>query len=84
MKEWEIDGIKKKTNKGSMTMEIKSSIVMDHRSKWDYQPMNKFLRGVYNKYVIPSRVDEIRDKVRDDGRDFKEILKTFVESSGKR
>jgi hypothetical protein len=82
--EVEIDGVKKKMNKGKVKMEVKTALIRDWNSKWEAAPITKFLRDVYNKYVIPSRVDSIRDKSKDDCKDFKEELKSFLELYGKR
>ncbi len=82
--EVEIDGQRKKMNKGSVMVEVKGTLVMDHLSKWDINPTYKFMRSIYNKYIIPTRIDNMQDKVRGDVRDFKEQLKAFLELSGKR
>jgi hypothetical protein len=82
--EVEIDGVKKKMNKGKVTMEIKTALVRDWNSKWEPNPTTKFLRDVYNKYVIPSRVDAMIDRSKNDAKDFKEELKSFLELYGKR
>jgi hypothetical protein len=82
--EVEIDGKKKKMNKGSISIEVKGSLIKDWESKWDTTPNFRFLREVYNKYIIRQRVDAMEDKVSGDARDFKEELKAFLELAGKR
>ena len=54
--EVEIDGKKRKMNKGKVTVEIKGTIIKDHQSKWDITPWYRFLRDVYNKYIIPGSI----------------------------
>ena len=63
---------------------IKGVLVRDPDSAWDAKPFYKFIRDVYNKYIIPGRVDVMEDKVRSDVKDFKEQIKAFLELSGKR
>jgi len=82
--EVEIEGKKKKSNKGKISFGIKGVLTKDIGSKWDVSVFYQFLRDVYNKYIIPSRVDKIEDRVRDDVQDFKEKMKVFFEISGKR
>jgi hypothetical protein len=80
----EIEGQKKRMNKGSVSVELKGALIKDYKSAWEEHPFNKFLREVYNKYIIPQRVDNMEDKVQGDVRDLKEELKAFLELSGRR
>lgn len=82
--EVEIDGVKKSSNKGKVEMEIRSTLVLDHESKWEVSPMMRFWRDVYNKYIVPTRVDAMRGKCIGDGQKFKDDLKEFLQLSGKR
>lgn len=82
--EVEIDGEKKEMNKGNVLIEIKGILTKDPKSKWDTTPLYKFMRDVYNKYVIPARVDALENKTIGDVQTFKDELKAFLELSGKR
>ncbi len=83
--EVEIDGKKKKMNKGKIAMEIKGILIKDPKNTWDEtKPVYKFLRETYDKYVIPRRIKAIEDKVEGDVRAFKEEIKAFLELTGKR
>lgn len=82
--EAEIDGKKKKTNKGKVSAEIKGTLVRDPESKWNSTPFYRFIHEIYSKYVIPARVNELNDKVVDDVRDFKDYLKVFFSHQGLR
>lgn len=82
--EVEIDGAKKKMNKGSILFEIKGALTRDPESKWDTTPFNRFIRDIYNKYVIPKRVDSMKYKVFEDARDLKEQVKSFLDLTGRR
>ena len=65
-------------------MEVKSFLVSDWESKWDKTPAWRFWREIYNKYIIPSRVDELEGKVVSDGQGFKEDLKAYLDIYGKK
>ncbi len=82
--EVELEGKKKKMNKGKIKIEIKGTIITDHESKWETSPFARFMRDTYNKYVIPSRIEDIKDYVKDTTRDFKDELKAYLEMSGSR
>ena len=82
--EVEVDGKKKKMNKGKIGVEVKGNLIRDPQSKWDITPWYRFLRDVYNKYIIASRVQSSGDKVVGDVIKFKEELKAYLELSGRR
>lgn len=82
--EVEIEGAKKKMNKGRMRVDIKGVLIRDPDSKWDATPMYRFMREIYNKYIIPKTLELREDKVTGDVRDFKEALKSFLELQGRR
>jgi hypothetical protein len=83
--EVEIDGKKKRMNKGKIAMEIKGVLIKDFKNTWDEtKPFYRFLRETYDKYIIPGRVKAMEDKVEIDVRAFKDEVKAFLELSGKR
>jgi hypothetical protein len=83
--EVEIDGKKKKMNKGKIAMEIKGVLIKDPKNTWDEtKPFYKFLREAYDKYIIPKRVDAMEIKVETDVRAFKDEVKAYLELTGKR
>lgn len=82
--EVEIDGARKKMNKGKITVEITSTIVMDKDGKWETTPFNRFMRDIYNKYIVPSRVDDMKMLLLSKGTGFKDDLKTFLNLSARR
>ena len=83
--EVEIDGKKKKMNKGRIAMEIKGVLIKDPTNKWDETvPIYKFLREAYDKYIIPNRVNAMEIKVETDVRAFKDEVKAYLELTGKR
>jgi len=83
--EVEIDGKRKKMNKGKIAMEIKGILVKDPKNTFnETNPVYKFLRESYDKYIIPARVKGMEDKIEDDVRLFKDDIKAYLELSGKR
>ena len=83
--EVEIDGKKKRTNKGKIAMEIKGVLIKDPKNTWDEtKPFFKFLRESYDKYIIPSRIEAMENKIETDVRAFKDEVKAYLELTGKR
>ena len=83
--EVEIDGKRKKMNKGKISMEIKGVLIKDPKNNWDEtRPFFKFLRELYDKYIMPSRIKSVEDKIESDVRAFKDEIKAYLELTGKR
>src|SRR3989344_1186902 len=82
--EVEIDGQKKKMNKGKISFNVKGALSRDPDNKWDLYPFYRFIKDVYNKYIIPGRVDYFKKDVIKEGQELKEEIKNMLESSGRR
>jgi hypothetical protein len=78
------DGKKVKTNKGSVEVSIKGTLLKDYKGKFEKTAFQKFLRGIYEKMVIPSRVDEYQTKVVTDCDEFLSQAKAYLDLEGKR
>jgi hypothetical protein len=78
------DGRKIRTNKGSVEVSIKGILVRDYKGKFEKTAMQKVLRGIYEKSVIPSRVGEYKDKIINDCDEFLAQAKAYLDLLGKR
>lgn len=78
------DGVKRKMNKGSVEIKIKGTLVRDYDGKFEKSSTQKFLRSIYEKWVIPSRVDEYEGKLIGICDEFLSQIKSFLDLSGKR
>jgi len=76
--EVEIDGKKTKTNKGELEITFKGILVNDYEQRWEDKPLWKFLRGIYEKYVIRETVDEYEDDIEDDVKEMISEMKAFL------
>lgn len=79
----EQDGNKVTINKGEVEIKISGSLVRDYESKWETTPTLKFLRAIYDKFVIRSRIDEFEGKVYGDSDEFLGQVKAFIGLEGK-
>lgn len=78
------NGQKIKTNKGSVEVSIKGTLVRDPDSKFDKSPFLKFLRGRYEKAIIPERMNEYKEKIIGDCDEFLSQAKSYLDLEGKR
>jgi len=82
--EVEVDKERKKMNQGKVEATIKGILVRDPDGKWEKSPFSRFTREIYNKYILPSRVNDMKEFIKSDVQTFKEELKIFLELTGKR
>ena len=86
LKEVEInqEGVKYKTNQGSAEISIKGTLTRDYDSKFERDAYRKFLRGVYEKWIIPARIEEYEDKLISTCDTFLGQAKAWLDLEGKR
>lgn len=83
--EVEVDGKKKKMDKFmDLGIEIKGTLVMDYKNEWNKSATTKFFKDIYNKFVIPSRTEQMKDRVESAVQGFKEEMKALFELTGKK
>lgn len=81
--EVELDGKKISTNKGEVAITVKATLVRDYEERWEDKPIWKFLRGVYEKYVIRTTVDEYENNLEDKAKEYLGDVKAFLQISGR-
>lgn len=82
--EAERDGKKVKMNTGAFEVNITSTIIKDWGGTWEGAPFMKFLRGVYDRYIIEGRVRSYELKAFKDGEDLAEQIKAFLAIEGRK
>lgn len=79
------DGGKKiNTNKGSVEISIKGTLTRDYQGKFETNAFNKFLRSIYEKWVITGRIDQMEGKIIGDCDEFLSQAKAYLDLEGKR
>jgi hypothetical protein len=83
MKDTEVerDGKKENTNKGEVKITIEGMLEKDYEDKWENKALWKFLRGIYEKYVIRTTIDQYEDRLIDVTVKFVGELKAFLQLS---
>ncbi|MFA6974273.1 MAG: hypothetical protein WC238_06125 [Parcubacteria group bacterium] len=77
-------GAKVKTNKGSIEISIKGSLQRDYQGKFDTTAYRKFLRSIYEKWVIPARIDEYEGKIASQCDTFLGQAKAYLDLEGRK
>jgi hypothetical protein len=85
MKDAEIEreGKKESTNKGEVGIELTADLETDYEHKWEQKPIWKFLRGIYDKYIVRTTTEEYEDRLEDDAKEFVEQIKSFLQIEGR-
>jgi len=61
--EVERDGKKIMMDTGMIEIRFKADLVKDYESRWENHPFWLFLRGIYDKYIIRTRIEEYEEKL---------------------
>ena len=80
--EVEQNGKKIKMNSGTFEVKITGTLVRDYQGTWDNTGFMKFMRGVYDKYIIRDTVEKYEGKVFGDVEDLAEQVKAFLTIEG--
>ena len=78
------EGAKIKTNKGAVEVGIKGNLVRDYDGKFEKSGFLKFLRGIYEKWVIASRIKQYEEKLAGDCDEFLNQAKAYLDLEGKK
>ncbi len=86
LKEVEImeDNVKIKKNSGYVEIKITGTLVRDYDGKFESNAFRKFLRGTYEKWIIPSRIEQFEEKLISDADEFLSQAKAYLDLEGKR
>jgi hypothetical protein len=77
------NGNKIKTNEGQIEMSVKGTLVRDWQGTYEKSGIGKFFRETYDKWVIPSRIDQFEEKVIGDSDEFLGQAKAWLSLEGK-
>lgn len=77
-------GVKVKTNEGSVEVKVTGTLMRDYESKFEVTAHKKFLRSIYEKWVIPSRIIQFEEKLISDCDEFLSQAKAYLDLEGKR
>ena len=86
MKDVEIaqDGKKIKMNEANVKVKVKGNLIKDYDGKFEKDAYRKFLRGIYEKWVIASQVQQFEVHIINKSDEFLLQAKAFLDLEGKR
>ncbi len=82
--EIEQGGAKVKTNQGEIKAKVSGTLIRDYDGKFEKDAFRKFLRSIYEKWIIKSRVDQFEEKLFGDCDEFLAQAKAYLALEGKR
>ena len=72
------------TNSGVLEIKFSAVLVKDYENKWEDAPFWKFFRGIYDRYIIRSRIDDYEDRLVEDTEEVIAQSKAFLAIEAKR
>ncbi|MCS7134705.1 MAG: hypothetical protein NZ889_02505 [Candidatus Pacearchaeota archaeon] len=78
------EGIKLKKDKGDIEIKFSGHLEKDYENKWEANPITKFLRGIYDKYIIRSKLEAYEDKLAEEIEESSEQIKAFLALEGRK
>ena len=76
--EIEVGDIKRKTNKGDLEMRFEANLMHDYEGKYEGNPLTKFFKDLYNKFIIKSRIDEYETQLHEEVYELVDEIKSFL------
>ncbi|MCL6500432.1 MAG: hypothetical protein K6T16_00125 [Candidatus Pacearchaeota archaeon] len=76
--------IKTKRDKGEIEIKFGSALERDYENKWESNPITKFFRGIYDKYIIKPRIDAYEDRLATEVEEVVAQAKAFLALEGRR
>jgi len=86
LKEIEVmrDGKKIKANSGKLEIKIAGFLETDYENKWEATAFFRFLRGVYDKFIINTTLEKYEDGLFEEVEESVNQMKTFLVLEAKR
>ncbi len=76
--EAEYEGKKVKMEKGDLEISFKAVLEKDYEHRWESSPFLKFLRSVYDRYIIKGRIKDYEDRLTEEVDELIAQAKSFL------
>ncbi|MEK6914217.1 MAG: hypothetical protein AABW83_01060 [Nanoarchaeota archaeon] len=67
---------------GSIEIKFTASLIKDYESRWENNSVLKFMRGMYDRYIIRSRIDSYEVKIWGEVNEITTQTKSFLAIEG--
>ena len=86
LKEVEISkgDVKIRSNNGSVKVKVNGILIRDYDGKFESSGFQKFLRGIYEKWVITSRIEQFEGSVIGSCDEFLNQAKAYLDLEGRK
>jgi len=78
------NGVKVSTNTGSVQVKVKGILIRDYDGKFERTSRRKFMRGIYEKWVIPARIEEFEERLISKCDEFLNQAKAYLDLEGQK
>jgi len=78
------DGVKTSVNKGDFEVKFTAFLEKDYENRWENTAFLKFLRGLYEKYIISSTIRSYCGMLEDEANSLTNQTKALLDLSGKK
>jgi hypothetical protein len=72
------DNQKIKMDSGSLELRFTTLLIKDYEDRWENRPYWKFLRGIYERYIVKSRIEDYQVKLLIEVEDLIAQCKSFL------
>ena len=76
------EGVKVKMNKGQPEITFTAVLEKDYEHRWENSAFLKFLRGVYDRYIIRGRIEKYEEKIFQEVDEYIAQTKSFMALEG--
>jgi len=73
-----------KMDSGGVELRFRAILIKDYEDRWENSPFWKFMRGVYERYVIRSRIEEYQVKILEEVEELISQCKAFLSLEGRK
>lgn len=77
------EGKKIPMNKGQLEISFSAVLEKDYEHRWEQSGFLKFLRGVYDRYIIRGRIESYEDKIFEEVDEYIAQTKAFLALEGR-
>lgn len=70
---------KGKAVKGGISFDVDSWVEVDYDKDWDESPLFKFMRDIYNRFILGDKYDKYSDLLKKDTHDVYNELRAFLD-----
>lgn len=72
------------SNKGDIEINVEGKVIRDYENKWTTSAFTKFMRSVYDRYIVKNKVEEMHEKLFADCDDLLGQIKGFLSLEARR